>query len=375
MTNQPPVSRNNLLDWSWPAPSSISASSFGEILEAIRPWISRALLDDPCWERMLACTRALPADTANLFGFEYQLQHPSPAADLCIAIGLYTPLARYYVIRGKAADADAAAAAFAEVLLESERDGSFLSRVIGGAIVEYDFSTDSGPLSPGIFLACPEFLDHRNRGHTNPGVLTAALAAATARPECDTERRAVEMLFDTLPAGACIHYAGTFPGREARGVRLLVAGVEASAVPDMLERVNWPGSADAVAAAVAAFCDLTPHVTVAVDVGPDGVSPRLGLEMFQSPRLEHRFASSTEVWHRFIDRLAERDLCLPEKADGLREAARTEIVSDPASGLRVRKGIYHFKIALHGDDIQAKAYVFFTTKHPPPTVDVLRLFD
>ena len=128
-----PVSRNNPLKrLCWPTSPPLAASSFGEVLEAIRPWISKALLDGPDWERVLAFNRDMPADFANsLFFFEHQLRHPSPDADLCIAIRLHTPIAEYYVSRGKAADADAAESALAEVLLESEREGSFLPRVIG----------------------------------------------------------------------------------------------------------------------------------------------------------------------------------------------------------------------------------------------------
>ena len=371
----PPASRNNPVDRNWPTSPSGPVSSFGEILEAIRPWISRALLDGPGWERVLACARDLPADLdACLFGFEYELQHSSPDADLCIAIWLHTSVARYYVIRGKAADADAAAMALAEVLLESEREGSFLSRVIGRAIVEYDLSTDPGPRSPGIFLGYPRFWEPGQHGYTNPGVLTAALAAATAQPECDGERRAVETVFNALPAGARISHAGAFPGRGTRAIRLLIAGVEAAALPRTLERLNWPGSVDAVEAAVSGLVHLTPYVTIAIDVGPDGVSPRLGLEMFQSANSTRHFENSPEVWQRFIDRLVERDLCLPEKAAGLRDAARAEMISDPASGLRAHKGINHFKITVHGDNVQAKAYVFFHAKRPLTTADVLRIF-
>ena len=371
----PPASRDAPLDRIWPAALPLSAASFGEILEAIRPWIPKALLDGPGWQRVLAFTRDLPADAANyLFGFEYHLQNPAPDADLGIAVWLHTPVARHYVSRGKAADADAAEAALAQVLLESEQVGSFLSRVIGGAMIEYDLSTDADSHSPGIFLASPKFWDPESRGYTNPGVLTAALAAVTGQPECDEQRQVVEKLFAALPAGARIPHAGAFPGRGSRAIRLLIAGVGAADLPGMIERINWPGSAGAVAAAVSGFCDLTPYVTASLDVGPGGVSPRLGLEMFQVLSPIQRLNSNPEVWHRFIDRLVERDLCLPGKAAGLREAARAETILDPAGDLRVSKGINHFKITLHGDHLEAKAYTFFNARSRLTAVDVLRIF-
>lgn len=341
----------------------------------MRPWISKNLHDGWGWERMLACTRDLPAEAANYwFGFEYKLQDPAPNADLCIGVRLHSSISRYYANRGEAAGADAASVAFARVLLESERDGSFLSGVIGGAIVEYDISTDVGSRAPGIFLACPEFWDREKRGYTNPGVLTTALAAATAQPECNEQRRAAELLFDALPSGARISYAGAFPGRGSPAIRLLVAGIEPDEVPTMLRRVNWPGSSGAVAAAVSGFRDLTPYITIAIDVGPDGISPRLGLEMFQSPSLLDRFESNPEVWNHFIDRLVERDLCLPEKAAGLREMARGQFVTDAASGLRALGVINHFKIGLHDERVEAKAYVAFSTMPPALTPTIRSLF-
>ena len=375
MTNQPPASRDDLRDFIWPYPPPLAASSFAEVMAAIRPYISKNLHDGWGWERMLACTRDLPAEAANYwFGFEYKLQDPLPSADLCIGVGLHSSVSRHYANRGKATGADAASAAFAQTLLESERDGSFLSQIIGGAIVEYDISTELGSRSPGIFLACPEFWDHKKRGYTNPGALTAALAAATAQPECDKQRRAVEMLFDALPSGARIAYAGAFPGRGSPAIRLLIAGIEADEAPGTLQRVNWPGSVSAAAAAVSGFRDLTPYITVAIDAGPDGISPRLGLEMFQSPSLLDRFESSPEVWHRFIDRLVEHDLCLPAKAVGLRDTVRVQFVADPTSGFRARRVINHFKIGLHDDSVEAKAYVSFSPMPPPLTPLILRLF-
>ena len=372
----PPASRDTRLDRVWPAAVPLSAASFGEILEAIRPWIHKALLDGPGWKRVLAFTRGLPADAASyLFGFEYPLQRPAPDADLSIAVWLHTPIARHYISRGKAADADAAEAALAQVLVESERTGSFLSRVIGGAMVEYDLSTDAAFHSPGIFLASPKFWDPASSGYTNPGVLTAALAAATGQPECDEQRQVVEKLFDALPAGARIPHAGAFPGRGSRAIRLLIANVKAADLPGMMEHINWPGSADAVSATVSEFCDLTPYITASLDIGPGGVSPRLGLEMFQVLSPIQRLHSNPEVWHRFIDRLVERDLCLPGKAAGLRETARAETISDPAGDLRVSKGINHFKIALDGDHVEAKAYAFFNVRPLLTAVDVLRIFD
>ena len=353
----------------------MTASSFAQVMTAIRPCISKDLHDGQPWERLLACTRDLPAEAATYwFGFEYKLQDPLPAADLCIGVRLHSLISRHYADRGRAAGADAAAAAFAQALLESERDGSFLSRVIGGAIVEYDISTDLGSRSPGIFLACPEFWDRGKRGHTDPGALCAALAAATGQPECDKQRQSLEMLFNALPSGVRIPFAGAFPGRGSRSVRVLVAGLEADDVPGLLQRVNWPGSISAATAAVSGFRDLAPYITVAIDVGPDGVSPRLGLEMFQSPSLLDRFESSPEVWQRFIDRLVERGLCLPAKAVGLRDTARLQFVADPASGFRARRVINHFKIGLHNDSVEAKAYVAFSTMPATLTPAIRRLF-
>ena len=335
------------------------APSFAEVLEIIRPWISKALIDGQGWERMLALGRGLPADVANYWcAFEFRLQDPSPEADLSISIWSHGLVARHYVNRGKAADANAADVAFAELLQESERDGSFLSRVIGGVILEYDLAAESSPRLPGIFLAPDELWDHGYRGHTNPGLLTAVLAAATARPECDEQRRAVETLFRALPASASIPYAGVFPGRGSDAIRLLIAGIEPAGLPSLLERANWPGSPGAVAAAVSEYCDLTPCITVALDVGRNGISARLGLEMFQSPKPTRRREDSPEVWLQLIGRLVKRDLCLPEKAAGLQDAADLALISDPASGLRTWRGINHIKIALHGDQVEAKAYVF-----------------
>ena len=359
----------------WYPPRPVSAASFAAVLESIRPWISKALLDGPGWERVISFARNMPADAASCkFGFEHRLQVPSADADLSVGIWRNSPFAQHIVSGARTVEADPVERAFAQALLESERKGSLLSRTFGGAIVEYDIAANRGTRTPGIFLIGPRFWEPTSRGFTNPGLMTAAIAAAPGWPECDGQRRVVERLFDSLPEGVFVSGVGAFPSRASRAIRLLVAGVQAPCLPTFLGQLDWPGSPDSVADALSGFSEFAPKVTAALEVGEHCLLPRLGLELCPSVGSRDRIDCSTQVWHRFIDRLEERGLCLSAKAAGLRHCAHVKPVSDPASGWRAFTGINHFKIALEGDRVEAKAYVFFDPRPLLTTADLVLLF-
>ena len=341
-----------------PVPQGLSVASLGEALQVLRPGIPRALLDGPAWERVVACTRDLPAVAAtDMFGFEYRLQQEAPDADLSLAVSFRSDVALHYIERGAAADADAAVSALGWFLREGRRDDSFLSRVFGSMVVEYDLSTGVQRTSPpGFYLMpppCPVGGTARP-AHVNPGLLTAVLAAAAGRTEDAGDRRAVENVFDALPATARVLHAGVFPGRDPWVIRLEIAGIEEAELPRMLERVDWPGSVDAAIGVLSDLPDRSPHVWIALGVTSDGIFPRLGLEFFQGPNWRSNKAG---VWQRFIDRLVEKGWCLPGKAAGLRACTGAEHIFDKNRAFLARQGINHIKVSLQDSVVEAKAYV------------------
>jgi hypothetical protein len=196
--------------------------------------------------------------------------------------------------------------------------GSALSGSVLGVWLEFDAPGASEmadvPL-PGVFLklelsapAGPE------RGLED--VLAALPGIAPGHGSVRTLRRCVEV----LPAGAYVSYLGSFAPRGTDAVRVCLVGIGEDALPAYLARVGWPGDPRALE-------DFLREVSTAggrrlhpgpgmlhLDVGGDGVRPRIGLEyvLERGGQIRGRLRETG-----FLDRLVELGLCTAAKREGL----------------------------------------------------------
>ena len=132
----------------------------------------------------------------------------------------------------------------------------------------------------------------------------------------DTRTR-VGGLLDLRPAGAAVPYAGVMLARPRQAVRVYLSRVAGAAVPRLLNEAGWPEdqgreAAEAVAAMAAAGA---PEVGMLhLDVLEGALLPRLGVEYTLDRRTQIR---GRVAEHAFLDALAERGLCEPERRDAL----------------------------------------------------------
>jgi hypothetical protein len=131
-----------------------------------------------------------------------------------------------------------------------------------------------------------------------------------------TRARLGEVL-DRRPRGAAIPYVGVMLARPRQAVRVYLNRVRGAAVPGLLNEAGWPEdqgrmAAEAVAAMSAAGA---PEVGMLhLDVLEGALLPRLGVEY----TLERQAQIRGRVAERaFLDALAARGLCEPERRDAL----------------------------------------------------------
>ncbi|MCY4592886.1 MAG: hypothetical protein OXE86_20495 [Alphaproteobacteria bacterium] len=342
------------------------AEKFRDIVPELRPFVPRSLLDCQGWERLLDRVGGLPGwPTAASVGFEFRLVGDA-RADLAVAVRRDSHLLDYYVDQGKGAGPDSAAAALAgfftrladtETSAESRHSDWFES-----AMLEYDVAgaLPGQPADPGLFIRLvhggPDWPAKRLPA---PGVLAAALASAVGWTEDESEVRAVERVFATLPPGGKVGQIGAMPGRELRAIRLIVDGVEAEEVPDCLGRLGWPGQAAKAMAVLADMRDITPQFRLSLDISVDGMSPRLGLELYPPVDLEGKdqwLTTGRSTWRPVVDRLEALRWCQPDKARGLLDFPGLDKLFDEKGVLLLYRGINHVKVTIEADDLQAKAY-------------------
>ena len=334
--------------------------TFRHILSRLRDLIPRSLLDGPAWDRLLDRTGDLPINAARFFGLEFRLGDPVPAADFIVRVPPRSPLAVHYIRQGKAAAPSSAAASLARYLAELRvgRAGRLFDLAL-----EYDIAEvpPGHHPAPGVFLKLPPAAEAQ--GVVQPDTATAALAEAVGWTGDAGERRVVERVFDTLPPGGRVCFLGALPSREVRAIRVMVEDIEESNVPAFLQRLDWPGPVNAVAAL---FSDVRDVVSlddfqIAIDVTGRGVLPHIGLEMkcpFIDPGGRGAWTKTTRRdWLPFVTRLEEQGWSLPEKAHGLLAYLGKEIFMDGMGGLYLAyRGINHIKLSIRDDDVSAKAY-------------------
>lgn len=150
--------------------------------------------------------------------------------------------------------------------------------------------------------------------------LEAVLAALPGVSPMPGSVRAFRRCVEELPAGAYVSYLGSFAPRGTDAVRLCLVGIVEDALPGYLARVGWPGDPRALAdllRSVGAPDGRRLHPgpgMLHLDVGGDGVQPRIGLEyvLERGGQISGRLRETG-----FLDRLVELGLCTAAKRDGL----------------------------------------------------------
>lgn len=317
------------------SPQAEDAASLADILVLVRAQMPEALIDDRGWDRLLARAERLPASAADaMFGFECRLDRAEACADLLLSVPPNTPFARSLARSGTSVG-EAKPASLARFLCEMRRQGSLFATVFDLVALEYDSTGADERAVPGFFLRSVA-----ESGHCDAGILTGAIALAAGWSEKPTERNGVARILAALPPGAAIRWAGGFPDRNRRAVRLLVRGLADDSAA-FLSRIGWSGDASVVESVVSAFraCGVDNHV-LALDIAEGRVSPGLGLELSRPGR--------SGGWGKALDMMTHECWCLPRKAVELGRATRSERIYSRAGISELHCGIHHVKIALPG---------------------------
>ena len=341
--------------------------SLGSLLADFRSLFPPALIGEPGWDRLYALTRRLPLCAADSrFGFEFQLCDPSPTADFFVISSLGTCLAEFYQRQSEETAPGLVGDAFAAFITEQARDPqSFLTRMGRGIIMEYDLAMSPPGRHgvPGVFIVA------RGDSESAPaklcddldGLLAALRSAAGWDPDAAETRRIKQAVAALTDSGMELSNAGVLPGRSARAIRLVVASHDNAKIVGALKRLQWPGDLSRVNAVLSDFEGLvSPSSGINIDITPEGVSSRLGLEFFRMVERYRPFEDSylgRVGWSLIIDRLEEKNWCMPNKAAGLREWPRLEMVFGRDGVYRVRQIITHFKVVIDPEATYSKAYV------------------
>ncbi len=344
-----------------PPPLVGSQKTFREVLLVGCRLMPAALIDTAGWEQVLQRVGDLPAGPTPLFGFEFELGKQDPGADFFVCVYADSPILQSYIQRGRRAAPDSADAAFARYLSAMHTKQAWFGEddLIQQLIFEYDVIKEaSAPDTlPGLFIKFRS--DASATVHARRSVV-----AASIREACGWEQESEQclaLLNDVLPEQASISYAGAFPGRPARAMRLILRGIPMTNIVAFLQRLRWPGRGDLVEAVLARLQALPSHASVAIDMAPEGVGPRLGLEI-SVPRRETPAKSVTWLksgpadWDPLLAQMERAGWCRPDKGQALRASLGQQQLWSADGLYHAGHGLNHIKVLIHREQISAKAY-------------------
>jgi hypothetical protein len=185
--------------------------------------------------------------------------------------------------------------------------GARLGRSLIDGFLEFDL--DRPPSDPPV--PCFFFTFHR-AAEERADVAAEAIAVLLGDAVPAAIYREIRLCFERLPAGASVFSVGVMFSREAEFVRLCVNELPVSQWSQALVDLGWSGSRADLEAAASDLPSLADNAALAIDVGRDGVMPKVGLELSVRGGLRR----SKARWEPIFSRLVERGACLPGKRDG-----------------------------------------------------------
>ena len=343
--------------------------SLGDLLDEMRVLLPAPLIGDSGWERVQALAKRLPIYAIDTrFGFEFDLCDSSPAADFAMLLVPGSRLAAFYERQAEEAAAGLAGPGLGRFLRRQGRDPqSLLSRTGAGVILEYDLAAHPPGEHglPGVFIVVGGPADQRKAMlHDDPAALVAALESAAGWEPGTVDARRLERVWAAAEGSGLVAQAGVMPGRALRAIRLIIQGVDPAGIAGLLERLQWGGDPTLAVSALSELEGLIrPRTGLSIDLTSQGVSPRLGLELFRPVEL-HR--TDPAGWQSLMERLVSNRWCLQTKAGALGAWPRIETFFGRDAVYRVRQVINHIKLVIDGDAIGVKGYAAMAVQRKSP---------
>jgi hypothetical protein len=352
-----------------------SVPSLTDVLDDIEPSLPESLFGEECRAQMRCVAARLPIQLSSFWGFECRLGEPEPLSDILFEIKKEAC--------GPALLAGEISSAIDELcevypvwknLRVLARNWLNLdhpwNRDIHNLWLEMDLAgADAERVlrQPNIFFG-PEPKTSNERTFD----LIGELMSLFERPA--SQARALRKFFDDLPEGARIFQIGFMLDRaDDVGMRLCVDKVVSKAGMDIGKILTWLArlrSATRTAEAGAAEIEslrkifevvfpLCRDLNFGFNLMEEGVDDVFGVECY-----EEWLDDDPKQWHPLLEALTRAGLCLPEKAQGVKD-----YVGITASPLRKRitggvvylntyRKIHHLKLTLsRGTLTQAKAYL------------------
>lgn len=295
-----------------PLPPEPHCDRLSDVLKLVEGRLDAALLDAAGRSALHRVTHHIPSRLSGFWGLELRLGDPAPRADLLWQIRRKE--AGILTLAAPSPEEPATgeiATALRERSLFWQEFGRFAKQWLASADWSQRLShiwmeVDTASVDGSSVSDLETLLDRPNLfwGPTKstPGTDRDLLSHLTALGhrfyglEVDGTRLA--SIAHALPGKGSIFQMGVMGARATPVARLCVSNLDEEMKVSWLTEIGWPGDRASLRHTFKWLKTLGARIELNVDVLPDGIGPRLGLEIYCLPR-----TLSMEIWEPLYDRL------------------------------------------------------------------------
>jgi hypothetical protein len=358
------------------ASAAVTRGSLAESVDLVLARLPRGLCPPQTSSRIRAAAANVPATFVARYGFEYRLGDDGSGPDFLFSVDSATGGLEAVAASGEQLAPTATWKPVVRFCRRRSETAAPLAQLTDHVWVEFDTGSGAhaGDTPPSVFFGLqPDRAPKPAHPHDlTQQLLERGFEVLLGEPLPEATATTVRAVVGHLPSQTRIFQAGAMLARPRRGIRLCIENIGRAETIDLVSALRG----DAEAAGVRTVIDelVAPDVSVcpSLDVGPEGVGPRLGLELHN--RRDGTVEEIASRWRSSIARLAAAGLCTPRRRNALlacygvlseaegrhwpRHLAEASSLLGKDFESILGYHIHHLKLVVeHGVPVETKAYV------------------
>lgn len=270
-----------------------SEKSFDKYLRQLAPRISRSLISEKAFDRILEAAKLLPELLVlNTYGFECSLNDACPNADFLVS----------FQFKNKGAELLQQAAVYNRDKNSVWADIFYLAdwwktnQVIDDFWLEFDIQGDA-PTVPSLFFR-PIYSNLSELEY----ILNHTLSLLIGNKHVRQLKEQVLQIVASLPAKSRVFQIGAMRSRPFNGIRLCIQEISLDAILVFLEKISYPGLMEEVKELLIFLQPITYDVTFGIDLNEE-LGSKIGFECYVNRKLSDKECQA--AWVKMLDRLNE----------------------------------------------------------------------
>ena len=305
-------------------PPEPSCATLSDVLKLVEPRLGAAVLDGAGRNALHSVAKHIPAVLSTFWGLEIRLGIPEPRADILWEVRQVSADVLKQAGRNSQDPAAGTAHALRERSVFWREFGRFVEEWLDnphwlGRLGNVWLEADTASAAGAALEAC---LDRPNLfwgpNYRVPGsdrdLLNSLELLGRRFYGLELDRARIEAVAATVPSEGLVFQMGVMGARSKPVMRLCVKIPDSGARIRWLADIGWPGDLSGLQATLAGLESCSGEIALDVDVLPDRVGEKLGIEVYSAER-----TLSMDTWQPLHDELLKQGLARADKLAALRD--------------------------------------------------------